>query len=248
MHAPSTHINTSMLQKLTRGPGPDNSAHSVNLVTSVNPVSQSHSGNPVLVSVCPYIRLPPIRSSFMAVRPCVRLSVPYALMSECPVVCLFRSPHVKWFACPYVCLSVRLSVCPYICASICPSVRVYAHTSVCPSSRLSICTSVRMPVCPDLRMSACTSVRMSVCVEVCRQSGLAKMASPQHRHGCWSYSRLKRTADQAWGRETQSERKISSRSAPKCDRGRGGSRNQPNLARRRPHRGEIVTEVGPICG
>ena len=96
--------------------------------------------------------------------------------------------------------------------------------SVCPSSRLSACTFVHKPVCPDLRMSACTSVRMSVCVEVCRQPGLAKMASPQHRHGCWSYSRLKRTADQAWGRETQSERKISSRSSPKCDRGR---RRQP---------------------
>ena len=133
--------------------------------------------------------------------------------------------------------SVRLPVCPYVRLSACP----YARMSVCPCSRLSICTSVRMSVFPSVRMYVCPYARLSgsphVCLHVrsyvrmrgvCRQSGLAKMASPQHRHGCWSYSRLKRTADQAWGRETQSERKISSRSAPKCDRGR---RRQPESAK-----------------
>ena len=164
----------------------------------------------------------------LSVGPSVCLSVHLCVhLSVCPYVCTYVRmsvyPSVRMYLCPPVgmpvCLYVRLPACPYV------------RLSICPSSRLSVCTFVHMPVCPDLRMSACTSVRMSVCVEVCRQSGLAKMASPQHRHGCWSYSRLKRTADQAWGCETQSERKISSRSAPKCDRGR---RRQPESAKSGP--------------
>ena len=149
-----------------------------------------------------------------------------------------------------VCLSVCLSVGPSVRLSVHLCVHLSVCPCVCPYVRMSVFPTVHMYVCPYARLSGSPYVCLHVCSYVRMRGGVSTIRPGKDGIAATSSRMLVVFAaeTEAWGRETQSERKISSRSAPKCDRGRGGSRNQPNLARRRPHRGEIVTEVGPICG
>lgn len=98
-------------------------------------------------------------------------------MSDCPFVYLSVCMSLYPYACPYFCLSDRMSVylsldmslCLYFCLSVCPSVHIPNFLSICLSVRMSIC----MPVYLLVRMSVCTLIWTS------RSQLLKKVETPK---------------------------------------------------------------------